>query len=174
MAGDLLVLTPEQLALATPAQREQYRRYLIFESKERDQWQTLLPALAPGYASKPFAPHHEQFWDWVWEIRKDVRSAPYVAIWPRGQGKSTSAEMATAMTGARDTRKYVLYVSETQEQADDHVNNVAAILMSEEIGLTFPDMGERLVDKHGNSRGWRRDRIRTGSGFTVDLSLIHI
>ncbi len=81
---------------------------------------------------------------------------------------STTAEMACVALAARGVRKYVLYVCETQDQADDHVQNVAGMLESKGIALYYPKLGEKMVGKHGNSKGWRRSRIRTASGFTID------
>jgi hypothetical protein len=70
--------------------------------------------------------------------------------------------------GAREKRRYALYVSMTQEQADDHVANVAALLESPAIAAHYPALGQRLVGKFGNPKGWRRNRVRAASGFTVD------
>lgn len=168
MADDLVVIPAEHLAHASPEEREVYRRYLIEKAVERDQWWSLLPAVIPGYASRPFADHHHRFWDWAWAIEVDSRPDPFVAVWPRGGAKSTTAEMAVAMLGARGKRRYCLYVSETQDQADDHVANVAAILESPEMEIAFPQMGERLLGKFGASKGWKVNRLRTSSGFTVD------
>lgn len=91
-----------------------------------------------------------------------------MAIWPRGGGKSTGAELACVAAGARRSRRYVLYVSSTQQQADDHVQNVAALLESDALAASYPAMAERAVGKYGNSKGWRRNRLRTAHGFTVD------
>jgi phage terminase large subunit-like protein len=59
-------------------------------------------------------------------------------------------------------------VSETQDQADDHVQNIAARLESPVLETFYPDLGQRMVGKFGNSKGWRRNRLRTAAGFTVD------
>jgi hypothetical protein len=34
--------------------------------------------------------------------------------------------------------------------------------------MYYPEHGRRLVGKFGSSRGWRRNRLRTDGGFTVD------
>lgn len=81
---------------------------------------------------------------------------------------STSSELAVVALAARRKRRYGIYVSETQDQADDHVANVAAMLESPAIELAYPDLGERLMGKFGTSKGWRRNRIRTKTGFTLD------
>lgn len=116
----------------------------------------------------PFAEHHEKFWNWLWAIEKGKRPHPFVAIWPRGGAKSTNAEMGTVALGARGIRRYGLYVSGTQDQADDHVQNIADMLEGRAIEEHYPDLAGRRVGKFGNSKGWRRNRLRTASGFTVD------
>lgn len=81
---------------------------------------------------------------------------------------STSAELAALVMGCRKKRNYGLYIAETQEQADDHVANVAALLESETVEIAYPDLGQRLMGKFGSAKGWRRNRVRTSTGFTLD------
>lgn len=57
------------------------------------------------------------------------------------------------------TRRFVLYVSGTQDQADSHVKSIASLL--EGIGAS------RAVSRYGTSKGWRRNQLRTASGFNV-------
>jgi predicted phage terminase large subunit-like protein len=57
------------------------------------------------------------------------------------------------------SRRFVLYVSETQDQADLHVQAIATLF--ERLGV------ERAVGRYGTSKGWRRDQIRTANGFNV-------
>lgn len=127
-----------------------------------------LRRLFPQYFFRTFAKHHRTHWEWVWSIERGVRPPPEVEIWPRGQGKSTNAEAACAAVAARGTRRYGWYISETQAQADDHVQNVAAMLESKEVKEFYPQLGERLVNKFGTSKGWKRNRVRTATGFTLD------
>ena len=137
-------------------------------------WRAWLLTLLPEYVSDPqgrpvpFAAHHEALWDWAWAIRRGVRPRPFVAIWPRGGAKSTSAELACVALGARGARRYGLYVCETQDQADDHVGNVAAMLESPEVGRWYPDLAARALGKYGTPKGWRRNRLRSAAGFTLD------
>ena len=128
-----------------------------------------LRALFPSYVAASFAPRHHEFWQWVWALQLGVRpeTSP-VLLWPRGGSKSTSVELACAAVAARKTRTYVLYISGTQKQADDHVANVARLLESDAIGRYYPDIGERKLSKFGSSLGWRRNRVMTESGFIVD------
>lgn len=130
--------------------------------------------LFPAYVSDrrgtpiPLARHHGDFWSWVWAIGPGERPRPFVAVWPRGGGKSTGAELACVAVGYRRTRRYVLYVSSTQQQADDHVANIAGLLEADRLAAVDARLAERSLGKYGNSRGWRRNRLRTAAGFTVD------
>lgn len=116
----------------------------------------------------PDAPHHRHLWTWVWNISRGTRPRPFVAIWPRGGAKSTNAELATVATGARHTRHYAWYISEAQEQSDDHVLTISAMLESDDLATFYPDLARRSVGKYGSSKGWRRNRLRTAAGFTID------
>ena len=131
-------------------------------------WPTWLAAILPGYCTAPFARHHRDYWEWLWRIERGERPEAFVGIWPRGGAKSTSAEAGCVVLGARGVRRYGLYVCETQEQADKHVATIASMLESERVALFYPEVGERQVGKYGNSRGWRRNRLWTASGFVID------
>lgn len=130
-------------------------------------WRQWLKTLFPKYISE-FAQYHIDFWEWVWAVEVGKQPRTFVAIWPRAGGKSTSAELAAVSLGARKVRKYILYVSATQEQADDHVQNVGALLESSSVEKYYPDLATRALNKFGSSKGWRRNRLRTQSGFTID------
>ena|GEM_PF-2408983 len=108
----------------------------------------------------PLAPHHEEWWQWLWALRPGVSQPPFISIWPRGGGKSTSIELGAAVVGYFGLRRYALYVCATQKQADDHVSNVATVL--EALGV------ERAINRYGFSRGWSINRLRTAEGFTLD------
>lgn len=101
-------------------------------------------------------------------MERGARPSPLVVLLSRGGAKSTSAEMACVAVGAHRKRRYALYISGTQKQADDHVGNVAAMLESPAVGAYYPDLSERDLNKFGVSKGWRHNRLRTADGFTVD------
>jgi len=131
-------------------------------------WRQWLPELFPEYFSSDFATFHAEFWRWVWAMRRRTRPEPFVGIWPRDTGKSTSAEAACVAVAARKVRRYGLYICRTQDQSDDHVQNVAAMLESDEVGSRYPALSDRLIGKFGASKGWRHNRLRTRDGFTLD------
>lgn len=131
-------------------------------------WVTWLAAIFPQYCTARFARHHVAFWDWVCALEPGTRPPASVNIWARGGAKSTSAEMAVCRVAAHRQRRYVLYVCETQDQADDHVAAIGEMLESDRVGLFYPELGQPLVNKQGHSRGWRHNRLTTASGFRVD------
>jgi len=163
------VIPDDLLALADPEEVAAYRSYLAQEAGQGDMgYEAWLIGMFPAFASSPLAEHHRALWAWFWELTPGHRPHPMVGILGRGGAKSTTAELGAIAAGFRRARKYALYVSETQEQADDHVANIAGALESPELERAAPDLCERMVSKYGNSKGWRRNRLRTASGFTVD------
>lgn len=131
-------------------------------------WGAWLDALFPNAVRAGFAARHARFWGWLWAVTPESDPEPFVGIWPRGGGKSTSAELGVAALGLRGRRRYALVIRDTQDRADDMVSNIAALLESATVARYYPEHGSRLVGKYGNSQGWRRNRLRTAGGFTVD------
>lgn len=107
--------------------------------------------------------------DWGARIEADQRPDPSALanVVFRGGAKSVGAETVAAMCVAKRTRRYVLYVCRTQENADDHVANIGAILAGDELRHDYPHVGRIRVDRAGNKEIWRHNRIRVG-GCTVD------
>jgi hypothetical protein len=130
-------------------------------------WDDWLRSFFPRLARHPFAPHHVDLWQWADAVTLGTRPRPFVEILARGGGKSSSAEMMTVYWAARASRRYLWYISETQEQADDHVSTIGSLLESDAIAGTTRS-SPRSVGKFGNQRGWRRNRLWTADGFVVD------
>lgn len=131
-------------------------------------WNPWLTSLFPQYTYHVFAPRHVEFWEWLWAIQAESAPDPFIGIWPRGGAKSTSVELGTTALGVRGRRRYAVYVRETQDQADNSVSNIGSLLSSPSIERHYPEHADRMVGKFGNSLGWRRNRLRTAGGFTVD------
>ena len=132
-----------------------------------DDWRERLPLLFASYLWQPFSPPHAALWEWAAVVTAESAARPFVALWPRGRGKSTHAEMLAADLGARGARRYCLYVSETQDQADKHVATVQHMLESAPFSRYFPQVGQPRIGKHG-SRTWRRSILTTAGGYTVE------
>lgn len=133
-----------------------------------DNYEEWLRYFYPNYVVHNFADHHRQMWEWIWSVQLDVPQDPLVAILPRGGAKSTTAELGVAAIAARRTRKYALYVRSTQEQADRSVTNIAALLENSVFAEAYPAVSRRALGKYGQAKGWRRNRLTTDSGFTID------
>jgi hypothetical protein len=87
-------------------------------------YETWLAAMFPGYAKYPLAEHHHTIWRWMWELEKGQRPSALVAILARGAAKSTSAELGVVTAGVRGRHRHVVYVSESQDFADKHVDTI--------------------------------------------------
>jgi hypothetical protein len=127
-----------------------------------------LRTMFPQHVKHPFGRHHATFWRWVQGIELASAPDPFIGVWSRAGAKSTSAELSAANLGLRGKRRYGLYVRDTQDRADDSVNNVAQLFEAPTVERHYPTHAKPLVGKHGNARGWRRNRIRTAGGFTLD------
>lgn len=122
-------------------------------------WQEWLTAEFPSYVKAPFAERHVNLWEWLDALTPGTRPRSKVDIWPRGGAKSTTTELGCAWVGRQRKRRFGLYVSGTQDQADKHVQSIAALF--ESLGI------ERAVNEYGASKGWTRQMLRTANGFNV-------
>jgi predicted phage terminase large subunit-like protein len=122
-------------------------------------WREWIEKFFPAVATHPFAERHERLWEWIDALTPGVRPRPRVEVWPRGGAKSSSIELGCARVCEKLSRRYVLYVCETQEQADQHVQSIASLLETRGIG--------RALNVYGSSKGWRRTQLRTANGFNV-------
>jgi hypothetical protein len=163
---ELQTLDPNVYAAAVHAYEQALAESLAVHPPE--DWVEWLHYCFPHYATYGFAPHHQDFWDWVWRIQKGQTQEPFVAIWARGGAKSSSVEMSIAALAARGARRYGLYISESQKQADDHVSSVSRMFESPSFGAAYPRAQARALGLYGNPLGWRQNRLRTASGFTLD------
>ena len=90
--------------------------------------------------------------DWAWDIQSGVRANPFVAIWSRSFGKSTSAETVAVMLGARERRRYVLYVSETQDLADSHLLAIQSLIQNPILASYYPLFSSPKVSREGTQK----------------------
>jgi hypothetical protein len=107
----------------------------------------------------PTGARHMAVWDWVAALRPGQPAPSRVEIWARGGGKSDTAEKACAYLACALTRRFALYVCGNQDQADDHVQNIAALL--ERMGIP------RAVNAYSASINWTAKQLQTAHGFGV-------
>lgn len=131
-------------------------------------WRSWVARYFPSYATKGYAPHHVELWEWFRAIREDAEPQAFVSILPRGGAKSTTAELGCVYLAARGVRHYGWYVSETQAQADAHVGNVGAMLGIPAFAEDYPSLAAKEVNQFGVQRAWKRNRLWTAGNFVVD------
>jgi hypothetical protein len=131
---------------------------LLLDDEHQD-WRSWLNTHCRDYITAGFAPRHERVWSWFAALRRNQACDALVETWPRGGGKSATAELGVAWLAERQTRRFVLYVCATQAQADAHVASIGAVM--ENLGI------RRAMSVYGHSKGWRREQLRTSSGFNV-------
>ncbi len=124
-------------------------------------WRAWLATHFPAYtaAEMPEGGRHANLWKWFVGLTPDVKPPARIEIWSRGGAKSSTAELGTTYTGVRRTRRFALYVSGTQAQADKHLQSISALL--EQIGI------DRAVNRYNNSKGWTQRILRAANGFNV-------
>lgn len=129
--------------------------------RQETSWRDWLARHFASYTRAPFADRHIRFWEWVTALHPNIKPRPRVEVWGRGGAKSTTIELGCAYLGSipAPVRKFVLYVSETQVQANAHVQAVASML--ERVGMG------RAVNQYGASKGWRQTQVRARNGFNV-------
>lgn len=106
------------------------------------------------------AARHLRLWAWFDGLERGVKPPAQIEIWGRGGAKSSTSEGGAAYVAEQGTRRYVLYVSCTQDQADKHVAAVASILAKRGI--------DRALNKYGNPKGWRRNQLRCSNGANIE------
>lgn len=131
-------------------------------------WYAKIQILWPWIYRLPLAPHHIELWEHSVRQVPGLPSVPFAAVWSRGQGKSTSAECITALLGLEGLQTFVLYTSGTQSASDKHVESIAELLEADSVAYYYPEHAEKAVGKFGQTKGWRRSKLVTSAGFTVE------
>ena len=183
--------------LAEPRQRRQVAKDIgwrpLFDENLPDRQEAVAPRdleewlkeLFPSSFNIPFGWHHQDFIEWAATIRPESHPDPYIGIWPRGGGKSTLVECTVIALGAprpfqyeengevyeqhQPARRYCVYVSETQAQADRHVEDIGTRLESRRVQTRYPNLASPKVRQEtGQKQSWSRNRLITNNGFIVD------
>lgn len=122
-------------------------------------WEQWLHAYYSDVITSSLANHHRDLWNYVAELKRGIRPRPYIAIWGRGQGKSSTIELVNPYLAMTGERMFGLYVSGTQDKADEHVQAIAEKMAAAGIG--------RKISRYGRAEGWRRNQLQTDTGFSV-------
>lgn len=156
-----------QLRIKVEKERRRRQKSEFAEKLFASNYHEWLRLVFPRTFVAELAPYHREFWEWLWKLEPGKAARPFIAVWPRGFSKTTNAEAAMVYAAAKGY-KYGLYLKGTQNQADDAVSNIGDRLESPEIAMYYPGLADRKVNKFGSSKGWRRNRLMTASGFAID------
>lgn len=131
---------------------------------------TWLKAMFPVHFNQPFGEFHVRFWTRMWELGQHDQPLPLLIPWSRAYGKSLCIEAAAIMLGARRRRRYILYFSNTQPQANSHVRNIAHMLgRNPATKRYYPELATAQVNEvTGSKTEWSRQRIVTAAGLVID------
>lgn len=122
-----------------------------------------------NYFTSDFADWHNEVLDWFTALQYGVAPSHHLtAIVNRGGGKSTITEVGGAFVGVTGKRKYIVYLSGTQRQANDHVSNVSTMLQDSKLNQDYPGAGDVALDTNNRSLGWKTTRLTSALGFTFD------
>jgi len=161
------------LAIISKVKRLQAIKNQKLQSVANGRELTLPPHLAPALNESPIAflrralphtalptgPRHLAVWDWLASLAPGESATPRIEIWPRGGAKSTIAELACVYLACTLQRRFVLYCCGTQEQADLHIQAIAALL--ESMGVP------RALNAYNRGIGWNAQKLQTANGFGV-------
>ncbi len=138
-------------------------------------WRTWLPTLGPRTFTRPFAPFHAEYWDWLWETRTRLlrgdkltpEELVMLLIWFRGGGKSSHVEWGCICEGARAPRGFIGYICETEALSLGHIQSIRRRLDSPQIIEYYPGLASPKLDRHGRQVAWRQDYLYTKSGWGI-------
>lgn len=130
-------------------------------------WDDWIRDVLPGPFRSPLGERHRRLWEHVDGVTLGGYVFPRVEVWPRGSGKTTTAEAIAAFLGTTGRRKFVLYVRETQRQANASVQAIGEKLLSPGVERWMPAHATRAVNKFGISKGFSTNVLRTAGGFNV-------
>jgi hypothetical protein len=133
----------------------------------------LLPKHFRSAGPEQFAPHHEEFFNWGWQIRKGVLPSPHAAcLWivNRDGNKSTSVAGLAVALGAMQRRKFGLVITRTEDQGDTHIGRVNSMLLASNIGKYYPGMTRpqvRKIEGKDKESSWNRSILTTAADWTL-------
>ena len=124
-------------------------------------WREWLQTIWPFWFSEEFSEDHVDFWDWFWSVLDRIKFKGHIELWElvcllilgRGLGKSAMIEAARVMRGAILNGGYSLIVSETDDQATEHLTNCRLLIEHPDSKLLeyYPDMA--IADNADALRG---------------------
>lgn len=144
---------------------------------EKAGWHEWLLTLFPFWFSENFSKEHIRYWELHWNCLQtikqgkepDTKDATKMLLLGRGLGKSAVIECARVMRAAILGKGYSLIVSETDDQAQEHLGNCRVLIEHPESRLIehYPNMaiGDGGEIMKGMPTADRKEMFITKSGY---------
>ncbi len=144
---------------------------------EQKGWQEWLLTLFPFWFEEEFSVEHCQYWELHWKciqaikngVEPDTKDATKMLLLGRGLGKSAVIECARIMRAAILKKGYSLIISETDDQAQEHLGNCRVLIEHPDSQLVkyYPDMaiGDGGDLMKGMPTADRKEMFITKSGY---------
>lgn len=124
-------------------------------------WREWLMTIWPFWFSEEFSDEHVDFWEWWWSLLFRIRDGGHIDLWEyvlllilgRGLGKSASTEAARIMRGAILNKGYSLIISETDDQATEHLGNARLLIEHPDSKLVDYYPGMAIADNADALKG---------------------
>lgn len=146
---------------------------------EEEGWEAWLTTIFPFWFDESFSEQHKEFWTLFWRvIHLERQGVPIpsemlniMLILARGLGKSAMVEVACMMRGAMLDRGYSLMISETDDQAKEHLANCRLLIDHSDSKLTYyyprMEIAEDSEEFKGMPTADRQEMFICRNGFVV-------
>lgn len=139
-------------------------------------WQVWLDTIFPDQFDTGFIDVHTEFWEWGWKflialrdrqpLPKEANAA--LALWSRHFGKSMHSEVFAAAAVCVVGYGIFLYTSGTQDLANEHLENIEALLTSEGVKDYYPEHSKpRRSAITGANKAWSQKKLATEGGVVM-------
>lgn len=170
---------PELTAIAVEVEaRAGYVRPVsaLAANLEAKGWETWLLTLFPFWFEEEFSEDHRRYWDLRWKVFGQIKrgevveaaDATCMLLLARGLGKSSLVEVGAIMKAAVLGKGYALFVSETDDQATEHLGNCRILIEHPDSKLLqyYPSMAiaENASELKGMPTSDRKEMFITKSG----------
>lgn len=135
-----------------------------------------LEAVFPSQFDCEFLPEHRQFWEWGWKFLialRDRKPLPpdanaFLDLLSRNFGKSIHCETFMAAAVCVVSYGIFLYVSGSQDLANEHLANIEGLLVSDGVAQWYPEHSRPKKSQiTGANRGWTQKKLATEGGAVV-------
>ena len=144
---------------------------------EQQGWEVWLGTIFPFWFNEDYLKEHRKYWNLRWEVLMDIKAKrtpdpkklTVLTPWGRGLGKSAVIEAFRIMRGAVLNGGYSLMVSETDDQAKEHLGNCRILIEHPDSKLLeyYPDMEISENATSGMPAADRREMFICRNGYIL-------